>query len=322
MHTLHAAHALLPQGWQRDVRLTLSAGRIAAVEAGQPPEPGDEHHPLLLPGMANLHSHAHQRGMAGLAEHRGPVADSFWTWREAMYRHALAMQPEQLEAIAGQLYVEMLEAGYTRVGEFHYLHHDPAGQPYDNPAEMAHRLVAAAALSGIGLTLLPVFYAHAGFGGHAPGAAQRRFVTGLDAYARLLEAAQVALHPLPGALIGVAPHSLRAVTPDELRAVLQLADGLLGADAPVHIHIAEQLQEVDDCVAWCGARPVHWLLDHAPVNPRWCLVHATHMDADETRRAADSGAIAGLCPITEANLGDGIFDAPAWLAHGGRRGSG
>ena len=317
MPILHAASALLPQGWAHDVRLTLEHGQLSAIEIGVPAAAGDECHAVLVPGMPNLHSHAHQRGMAGLAEWRGASTDSFWSWRELMYRFALAMTPAQLEAIASQLYVEMLEAGFTRVGEFHYLHHDPDGRAYADPAEMAARLAAAATCSGIGLTLLPVFYAHAGFGGTPAAAAQRRFINAIDAYARLLDASRRAVKNLPGAIVGVAPHSLRAVTPDELAQVLVLADG-----APVHIHIAEQVQEVEACIAWSGARPVQWLLDHAPVDERWCLVHATHIDADETRRTAVSGAVVGLCPITEANLGDGIFDAPPFVDAGGHWGIG
>jgi formimidoylglutamate deiminase len=317
MTFIHAGTALLPQGWCRDVRIGFAAGRIASVEAGLAPAAGDERHAIVLPGMPNLHSHAFQRGMAGVAEVRGPSTDSFWSWREAMYRFALAMTPAQVEAVACQLYVEMLEAGFTRVGEFHYLHHDPAGQPYADPAEMAVRIAAAAHDTGIGLTLLPVFYAHASFGTAPAGAGQRRFVNSLDGYTRLLEASRAALRAVDGALVGVAPHSLRAVTPDELTAVAAMAGG-----APVHIHIAEQRKEVDDCVAWSGARPVEWLLDHAAVDGGWCLVHATHMTAGESRRVAASGAIVGLCPITEANLGDGIFDAPTFTVAGGRYGIG
>jgi len=317
MQFIHVAKALLPQGWCRDVRIAFDAGRIASVEAGASAAPGDERHAIALPGMPNLHSHAFQRGMAGLAEVRGPSADSFWSWREAMYRFALAMTPAQVEAVACQLYVEMLEAGFTRVGEFHYLHHDVNGRPYADLAEMASRIGAAAQSSGIGLTLLPVFYAHSSFGGAPAGAGQRRFINDADGYARLLDATRAALRPLAGAIVGVAPHSLRAVTPDELAAVIAMA-----GDAPIHIHIAEQVKEVEDCVAWSGARPVEWLLDHAAVDGRWCLVHATHMTASETRHTAASGAIAGLCPITEANLGDGIFDALTFTAAGGRFGIG
>ena len=317
MQVIHAARALLPQGWAKDVRLGVDAGCFSRIEVGAAAAPGDERHATVLPGVPNLHSHAHQRGMAGLAERRGPSVDSFWSWRDVMYRYALAMTPEQLEAIASQLYVEMLEAGYTRVGEFHYLHHDRDGKPYANPAEMALRLAAAAEYSGIGMTLLPVFYARSTFGGAAAGVAQRRFVNDVAGYARLLDASRAALKSLDGAIVGVAPHSLRAVTPDELAAVVGLADG-----APVHIHIAEQVKEVEDCIAWSGARPVQWLLDHAPVDSRWCLVHATHMNGDECRRIAASGAVVGLCPITEANLGDGIFDAPPFVEAGGRYGIG
>jgi formimidoylglutamate deiminase len=317
MSVIHATQALLPQGWGSDVRLVMDDGRFATVEPGRPPEPGDVRAALAMPGMPNLHSHAFQRGMAGLAERRGAEADSFWSWRETMYRFALSITPEQVEAVACQLYVEMLESGFCRVGEFHYLHHDRDGRAYADPAEMASRIVAAAQRTGIGLTLLPVFYAHAGFGRTPPDARQRRFVSSLDGYARLLEGARDAIRPLAGAVVGVAPHSLRAVTPEELAAVAALA----GA-APVHIHAAEQTQEVADCLAWSGARPVEWLLDHGAVDARWCLVHATHMTDDETLRMAASGAVAGLCPITEANLGDGIFGAVPFTAAGGRFGIG
>jgi formiminoglutamate deiminase len=269
----------------------------------------DERHAVGLPGLPNLHSHAFQRGMAGLTEIRGSSSDSFWTWREVMYRFVSRMTPEDIEAIAAQAYVEMLESGFTRVGEFHYVHHDPSGAPYDDIAELAGRIAAAAQGSGIGLTLLPVFYAHAGFGGRAPDEGQRRFINTVDRFGLLLEASRRALAGCWGAKVGVAPHSLRAITPDQLAAILPMA-----ADAPIHIHIAEQTKEVDDCIAWSGNRPVEWLLDHAPVDQRWCLIHATHMTDEETRAMAATGAVAGLCPVTEANLGDGIFNAPAFLA--------
>ena len=317
MTAVFADQALLPSGWQRDVRLTVKAGRIAMVETGVAAQSGDERHAVLLPGMPNLHSHAFQRGMAGLAEVRGPSSDSFWSWREVMYRFALAMTPEQVEAVAAQLYVEMLEAGFSRVGEFHYLHHDRDGKPYANIAELGERIAAAASATGIGLTLLPVFYAHSTFGGAAPNEGQRRFINSLDSFARLLDGCRTAATSLEGAIVGVAPHSLRAVTPDELAAV-----AVMTGDAPIHIHVAEQVKEVDDCLAWSGMRPVEWLLSHADVDTRWCLIHATHMTDAETRQMAKSGAIAGLCPITEANLGDGTFAAPAFIEHGGRFGIG
>jgi formiminoglutamate deiminase len=267
--------------------------------------------------MPNLHSHAFQRGMAGLAEQRGDGQDSFWTWRETMYRFVGRIGPEDLEAIASLAFIEMIEAGFTCVGEFHYLHNDFDGRPYSDPGEMAVRVAAAAKQSGIALTLLPVFYAHGGFGGAPLQERQKRFAGTLDRYARLLEASRAAVAGLPDAVVGVAPHSLRAVTPDELRALVPLA-----GDAPIHIHIAEQMREVEECVAWSGARPVAWLMDHAAVGRQWCLVHATHMDAGEAQRVAASGAVAGLCPITEANLGDGLFDAVPYMAAGGIMGIG
>jgi formimidoylglutamate deiminase len=317
MTTLHFASALLPSGWAVDVQVVVTDGTIAKAAAGVAPDPRDERHQLAIPGMASLHSHAFQRGMAGLAEIRGDTADTFWTWRETMYRFALAMTPEDVENVATLLYVEMLEQGYTGVGEFHYLHHDRDGTPYADPAEMAARILRAAATSGIGLTLLPSFYAHSCFGGVAPHAGQRRFICSVDQFARLMAATRAAADALPGAKIGVAPHSLRAVTPEELADIVQLA----GA-GPIHIHAAEQIKEVEDCVAWSGRRPVEWLLEHAAVDQRWCLIHATHMTAAEIAALARSGAVAGLCPITEASLGDGIFAAREFCGAGGRFGIG
>lgn len=317
MPGIFAEQALLPDGWRNAVRVTVENGAVISTETGATPEAGDERHAILLPGMPNLHSHAFQRGMAGLAEMRGPGADSFWSWREVMYRFALSMTPDEVETAAAQLYVEMLEAGFSRVGEFHYLHHDADGRPYAAVAEMAERIVAAASATGIGLTLLPVFYAHSGFGGAAPNAGQRRFINSVDRFGKLLDGARAAARKVEGAVVGVAPHSLRAVTPDELGAVLRLAP-----DGPIHIHVAEQVREVEDCVAWSGARPVEWLLGNAMVDDRWCLIHATHMTAAETAGMSRSGAVAGLCPVTEANLGDGTFPAPEFLGLGGRFGVG
>lgn len=318
MTTLHAAEALLPEGWAKNVRIVISAGRIVAVSQGAEPLAGDERHAIVVPAMPNLHSHAFQRAMAGLAETRGPGADSFWSWREVMYRFALKMTPDDVEAVAAQLYVEMLEAGFSRAGEFHYLHHAPDGGAYADPAEMAARVAAAASATGLGLTLLPVFYAHSGFGGLPPGDGQRRFICDLDLYAKVLDGSRRIAAGLDGAVVGVAPHSLRAVTPAELAAVAELA-----GNGPIHIHAAEQVREVEDCVAWSGGeRPVEWLMRHAGVDRRWCLVHATHMTGAETQALAASGAVAGLCPVTEANLGDGTFPAPEFLAAGGRFGIG
>jgi formiminoglutamate deiminase len=312
--TLWFEHALTQAGWARGVRVEIAEGRIVRLETGAEPG-GASRHRIALPGLPNLHSHAFQRAMAGLTEVRGPSGDSFWTWRELMYRFVERLGPEELEAVAAMAFVEMLERGFTRVGEFHYVHHDTGGRAFADPAEMSARIAAAAQATGIGLTLLPVFYAHGGFGGEPPSAAQARFVHDVDGYGRLLEAARAAVRPLGDAVVGVAPHSLRAVTEEELGAVV-------AHPGPVHIHVAEQVREVEACLAWSGARPVDWLLDRAAVDARWCLVHATHMTPEETRRLAQSGAVAGLCPITEANLGDGIFPGADYLQVGGRFGVG
>ena len=305
--------ALLAEGWASRVRLGIEDGRVVTVERDVARAPGDEAHGVALPGLCNVHSHAFQRGMAGLAERRGPAHDDFWTWREVMYRFLDRLTPEDVEAITAQAFAEMLEAGFTRVGEFHYLHNDVDGRAYANPGELTDRIVAARDATGIGLTLLPVFYAHGGFGGAEPKPGQRRFLNDPESFARLVEHGRSAVRGSPDAVVGIAPHSLRAITPQELAAILPLARG-----GPVHIHAAEQVGEVADCVAWSGARPVRWLLDHAPVDGAWCLIHATHLDTDETTAFARTGAVAGLCPITEANLGDGTFPAQGYLAQGGR----
>ncbi len=308
---------LLPEGWADNVRLTLADGRVEAVTRGALAEAGDERHEIGLPGLPNLHSHAFQRAMAGFTEQRGPSEDSFWTWREAMYRFVDRMGPEDVEAIAAQAFLEMLEGGFTRVGEFHYVHHDTRGAPYGDIAELASRIAAAASATGIALTLLPVFYVHAGFYGQPAAPGQRRFINDVDRYGRLIDASRRAVSSLPGAIVGIAPHSLRAATPEEIAAILPLA-----ADGPVHIHIAEQTKEVEDCLAWSGKRPVELLFDRLPVDEHWCLVHATHVTDAEVDGVIARGAVAGLCPITEANLGDGIFPARRFLDKGGRFGVG
>jgi formiminoglutamate deiminase len=308
--TLWFETALVVGSWADRVRFTFANGNIASVETDTDPLPDDERHKIGVPGLPNVHSHAFQRGMAGLAEARGPGSDDFWSWRELMYRLVDQLTPDDLEAIAAQAYAEMLECGFTHVGEFHYLHHDADGRPFADPAEMATRITAAADATGIGLTLLPVFYAHSGFGGAPAGTAQRRFLNTTDSYASIVDACRAA-----NAIVGIAPHSLRAVTPDELRAILPLG-------GPVHIHIAEQVKEVADCLAWSGKRPVEWLLGEMPVGPDWTLVHATHMTDAESTALVQSGAVAGLCPITEANLGDGIFPAVGFLDEGGAIGIG
>ncbi len=309
MQSLWFETALLQGGWTDNVRIEIAGGAIATV-AVAPAQPDDERHAIGIPGLANVHSHGFQRGMAGLSEVRGGRGDDFWTWRSLMYRFLDILTPDDIRTITALAYVEMLESGYVRVGEFHYLHNDVDGRRYSDPAETATSIVGAAEASGIGLTLLPVFYAHGGFGGEKPDPRQRRFLSDVDGFARLVEASRARLPA--DATLGVAPHSLRAVTPEELDAIVPLA-----GEGPVHIHAAEQMGEVEACVAWSGARPVQWLLGNAEVDARWCVVHATHVDADETAGLAASGAVAGLCPVTEANLGDGIFPAVDYLAAGG-----
>ena len=307
-----ADYAWLPQGWDANARLEIDApGTLRRVEMQALQEGARRLGHFVLPGMPNLHSHAFQRAMAGLAERQTNPEDSFWTWREAMYAFASCIGPEELRAIAAQLYVEMLKAGYTHVCEFHYLHHRPDGKPYADPATMSLALIEAAREAGIGLTLLPVLYMSGGFDGRPLSERQCRFGFDVDGYLRLVEK----LRKMENSTlrVGIALHSLRAVPPEAMRAVLEspLADG------PLHIHIAEQTAEVEECLAARGARPVEWLLDHADVDARWCLVHATHMTTQETRRVAEGGTVAGLCPTTEANLGDGLFPLAAYRAAGG-----
>lgn len=310
--TLRAQHAWTPSGWQALALDVDADGCFVPITASAHAAPSA----LVLPGVANLHSHAFQRAMAGLAERRGSDSDNFWSWRETMYGFASRIRPDDLHAIAAQLYVEMLQAGYTHVCEFHYLHHAPDGQAYADPAAMSKAIIAAARETGIGLTLLPVLYMHGGFDGRALSARQARFGHQVDAFLRLLD--DLRREQDERLRIGMAFHSLRAVLPEAMAQVL----AALPADLPRHIHIAEQVAEVDECVAVRGARPVRWLLDHAPVDARWTLVHATHLDAGELQGIAASGATAALCPTTEANLGDGLFPLRAYREAGGAWGIG
>ncbi|ONH54381.1 formimidoylglutamate deiminase [Pseudomonas cedrina] len=319
MSAFFAERALLPSGWANDVRLEVSAeGLLTKVEANASSDAAERLRGPVLAGMPNLHSHAFQRAMAGLAEVAGNPNDSFWTWRDLMYRMVGQISPEQLQVIARQLYIEMLKAGYTSVAEFHYVHHDTDGQPYADGTELSRQISQAAAGSGIGLTLLPVLYTHSGFGGQAPNEGQRRFINSTEHYLDLQARLKPILAAQPAQQLGLCFHSLRAVTPEQINHVLAASDKA----CPVHIHIAEQQKEVDDCLAWSGKRPLQWLYDNVDVDERWCLVHATHADADEVTRMARSHAIAGLCLTTEANLGDGIFPAVDFLAQGGRMGIG
>ncbi|MCR9255546.1 MAG: formimidoylglutamate deiminase [Alphaproteobacteria bacterium] len=306
-----ATRALTDHGWREKVAVEIGLdGTIAAIR----PTDGPAEHDVLLPAPGNLHSHAFQRAMAGLTEERGgDGTDSFWTWRRLMYRFLDRLTPDHVEAIAAFAQMEMLEAGYGAVGEFHYLHHRPDGRPYDRIAEMAERIAAAAEQTGIGLTLLPVLYQQGGLDGRPLEGGQRRFGCDLDRFAALEEAAETACARLTNpAIVGVAPHSLRAVSAESLSVV-----SALRSKAPCHIHIAEQTAEVEAVEAHTGTRPVAWLLENLPIDRRWCLVHATHMMPDETRALARSGAVVGLCPVTEASLGDGIFDGVRYRDTGG-----
>lgn len=319
------ARALLPTGWAEAVRVDADAtGTVTAVAPGSDRlaalrDGGRALRGAVVPGMPDLHSHAFQRAMAGGAERRSPEGrDSFWTWRETMYRFALRTTPDDAGAVAAMLYAELLAHGFTSVAEFHYLHHAPDGSPYAAPAEMALRHLDAARRTGMGITLLPSLYRHGGIFGADPTPGQRRFLNDADAFARIVEDCRAATRDDPDAAVGVAPHSLRAVTPALLRDAIRVA----GDDTPVHIHAAEQRREVEECLAATGARPVEWLLANAPLGPCWCLIHCTHMTGAESRALAATGAVAGLCPTTEASLGDGTFALPAWRAAGGRLGVG
>ena len=317
MVQIWAERALLPEGWAENVAVTVDQGRIARIETGTAPQ--GQRVGLLLPALANLHSHAFQRAMAGLSEAKGPEPrDTFWTWRQIMYRFLDHLTPEDVEVIAALVQMEMLEAGYATNVEFHYLHHRPGGGHYDNLAEMSERIAAASARTGIGLTLLPVHYQFGGVDHRPLGPGQSRFGTTPGEFQRLLERAEAALTALPpDAGIGVAPHSLRAVSPEALRLCETLRP-----DRPLHMHLAEQIPEIDEVSAAYGRRPVEWVLDNFAPDRRWTLIHLTHMTEDETRRLAATGAVAGLCPITESSLGDGIFNATIWNEAGGRTGFG
>lgn len=306
--TLHLDLARLPDGWARDVRITVADGVVTGLIVGAEAA-GERLKGAVVPAITNLHSHAFQRAMAGLAERAKAGVEDFWAWREAMYRFLDRLTPPQMEAIAAMLYAELAEGGYGGIVEFHYLHNDPAGQTYADPAETAHAHRRAAATAGFGLTLAPVLYSHSSFGGLPPKHGQRRFIKSTDQFLRLLEASGAE---------AMAFHSLRAVTPEQIREVLSAVDPAM----PIHIHAAEQPGEVDDCLSWSGARPVEWLLANAPMSDRWTLVHATHMTNAEATGLARAGATVALCPSTEGNLGDGFFNADAFLGAGGTFGIG
>ncbi|WP_037315343.1 formimidoylglutamate deiminase [Ruegeria halocynthiae] len=314
--SVHAKTALLGAEWVSNLRVEIDGGIIRRVQKDTAAATGDAQVDVLLPALGNLHSHTFQRAMAGMTETRTVGRESFWTWRTLMYRFLERLTPEQIQAIAALAFMEMQEAGFAAVGEFHYVHHQPGGAPYDHLSELSQRIFAAVGQTGIGLTHLPVLYTYGGTGQGALAGGQMRFGNAVNRFLKLVEECRATL-PHADSVVGIAPHSLRATSPDDLRLVLQAAP-----TGPVHIHIAEQIKEVTDVQATLGQRPVSWLLDNADVNARWCLIHATHMTDAETRRLAHSGAVAGLCPITEANLGDGIFNGPVYTAEGGRFGVG
>lgn len=321
MELYFAAQALLPGGWARDVRVSVAEGSFVEVAPASSAAGARRLAGPVLPGMANLHSHAFQRAMAGLAETRGAPGDDFWTWRELMYRFVSRITPEQAQAVARQLYVEMLLNGYTAVAEFHYVHNAADGSPFAAGAEMLLHHLAAAREAGIAITLLPSLYRWSNFGNAPLEPRQRRFGASPAEVLAMVESVRRAAAGDPDVAVGVSPHSLRAVDEASLR---ELVAGVraLDARAPVHIHAAEQTKEVQDCLAATGRRPVEWLLERLAPDERWCLVHATHMTSEETRSLAASGAVAGLCPTTEGNLGDGIFGLREYRAAGGRYGIG
>ncbi|WP_447652086.1 formimidoylglutamate deiminase [Pseudomonas abietaniphila] len=319
MSVFFAERVLLPAGWANNVRFEVSAdGFLTKVQADSERQGAELINGAVVPGMPNLHSHAFQRAMAGLAEVAGNPNDSFWTWRDLMYRLVGQISPQQLGVIARQLYIEMLKGGFTSVAEFHYVHQDTDGKPYADPAELALQVSQAASSVGIGMTLLPVLYTHSGFGGLAPNEGQRRFINSTHSYLDLQSRLKPIIESQPAQALGLCFHSLRAVTPQQISEVMAASD----KQCPVHIHIAEQQKEVDDCLTWSGRRPLQWLYEHVDVDERWCLVHATHAEADEVASMAKSRAVAGLCLTTEANLGDGIFSAVDYIAQGGRWGIG
>jgi len=315
--SLFAANAYLPQGWTCNVRLHWNAdGALTEIELSAQRQANEAQAEFVLPGMTNLHSHAFQRAMAGMTEMAGESKDSFWTWRDLMYRYALHITPEQIQAIAAQLYMECLRQGYTSVCEFHYLHRAIDGNWYARPEEMALRVISAAKQTGIGVTMLPVLYSYADFNAQPLRHDQRRFTTSVDDVLTLVD--NLAPERNAQVEVGVAPHSLRAASIDQIRAV----HAALPTNRPLHIHIAEQTKEVDACIAATGKRPVELLLDTGLVDQRWCLVHATHLTKTEVQGIAASGAVAGICTTTEGNLGDGFFDLPDYIAAGGRFGIG
>ena len=314
---LYAEKVLVGNQWQKDKTLSIdSNGYIKSIDDGKL-EGAESANGAVIPGMVNCHSHAFQRAFAGFSEYRGNPADSFWSWRDIMYRFVAKMSPEDAHVVAKYLYLEMLQAGYTSVAEFHYLHHQVGGKFYDDPAEMSHQVINAAKAAGIAITQLPVLYTYAGFGEQAPSEGQGRFIHQTEQFKKLLEKLHAEYQSDETVGLGIAPHSLRAVSDSQLKEIVPFIRSL-DSNAPIHIHIAEQLKEVDDCLGHYGKRPVEWLLENLNMDRNWCLIHATHLTEQETTDLAKSGVVAGICPTTEANLGDGIYPTASFLEQGGR----
>ncbi|CAG8998655.1 MAG: 8-oxoguanine deaminase [Candidatus Celerinatantimonas neptuna] len=319
MTRYYAPQAYLPQGWTQNVIFDVSQnGFIRDIQIAPFDAQCEKLDGPVVPGMPNLHSHAFQRAMAGLAEQRTNPHDSFWSWREQMYHVALNIPPEQLYHIARYLYIELLEGGYTSIAEFHYLHHAPDGTPYRPLDEMADAISQAANDAGIGLTLLPTLYTYSDFAGRPPADTQRRFIQTTEQYLTGMKRLQKQLQTRPNQRLGGCFHSLRACSEKQLQAVVEE----LPSDWPIHIHISEQRREVEQCLITHNTTPLHWLSQHVDLNSRWTLIHSTHLTGEELSTLAKSGAIAGLCPTTEANLGDGIFPCRTYLNQGGAIGIG
>lgn len=312
---LFAKKILLASGWASNQTLTIEAGVITDISQGFI-EGAEQATGVVIPGMINCHSHAFQRAFAGFSEQGSEGKDSFWTWRSIMYKFIEQLSAEDAQVIATQLYIEMLKMGYTRVAEFHYLHHDITGENYPSLSAMAEAIFVAAKESGIGLTLLPVLYRFSGFGTQKPNSGQKRFINSVEQFNDLVSDCFEIANAQVNTNIGIAPHSLRAVDKSSLSAAVTHVRSL-DPKAPVHIHIAEQQKEVNDCLEHYGQRPVQWLLNNADLDKHWCLIHATHIDEKERKGIVASQAIAGICPTTEANLGDGIFPTDEFLVDNG-----
>jgi len=316
-HTLFAQQALLPEGWVANVRLHWDAqGNFSQIETAATPTAYEPQYGYVSPGMTNLHSHAFQRAMAGMTEIAGEGPDSFWTWRDLMYRYALAISPEQMQAIAAQLYSECLRHGYTSICEFHYVHRAPEGVFYADIAETAKQVIAAANSTGMGISMLPVLYSYADFNHQPLRDDQRRFNTNVEQILQIIQALENQRNAQVE--VGGAPHSLRAASTEQIAELV----AAMPQGRPIHIHIAEQMREVNACIAATGKRPVELLFDTQSVDERWCLVHATHLNQHEVANMAASKSVAGICTSTEGNLGDGFFELPDYIAAQGRFGIG